>query len=165
MKIGIVYYSRTGNTKSVANRLKENFTEMKKDVEMIEILHEKKPGFLKAGRAGIKQIELPIKNTDFNISKFDMILVGMPVWGFNPCPFFRSYFNNIEKLDGKKFGVFLTGGGEIHKNVEKGDMIREYLKDKGANIIGKTLTLQMQKGAKIAGGEENINEFVTTILK
>lgn len=165
MKIGIIYYSRTGNTKSIANRLKEDISKKKKDVEMIEILHEKRPGFLKAGRAGMKQIELPIKNTDFDISKFDKILIGVPVWGFNPCPFYRSYFNNIEKLDGKKFGIFLTGGGEPQKNVEKGDMIKEYLKGKGATIIGRTLTLQMQKGAKIACGEENIDEFVSTILK
>lgn len=85
--------------------------------------------------------------------------------GFNPCPFFRSYFNNVDKLDGKKTGIFLLGGGEPHKNIEKGDMIKEYLEGKGASNIGNTLTFQMQKGEKITSGEENTDEFVNTMIK
>ena len=165
MKIVIVFYSRTGNTKKAAEVLKDNFEKMEVDVDLIEIIHEKRPGYFKAGRVGMKQIELPIKNTNFDISKYDRIIVGVPVWGFNPCPFFRSYFNNVEKLDGKKTGIFLSGGGKPYKNEEKGKMIKKYLEGKGASNIGNILTLQMKKVGKFKRGEENINEFVNTMIK
>ena len=87
MKIVIVFYSRTGNTKKAAEVLKDNFEKMEVDVDLIEIIHEKRPGYFKAGRVGMKQIELPIKNTNFDISKYDRIIVGVPVWGLRPaCP-------------------------------------------------------------------------------
>ncbi len=44
MKIGLVYYSRTGNTKQVAKTLEDKL-KVKADVELIEIEHVKKPGF------------------------------------------------------------------------------------------------------------------------
>ena len=44
-------------------------------------------------------------------------------------------------------------------------MIKEYLKGKGASNIGIILTLQMQKGGKIRRGEENIEGFVSTMVK
>ena len=78
MKIGIVYYSRSGSTKHVAKLLGEKLKEQKADVELIEIEHEKKPSFLKAGKAGLTQKELPIKNTVFDLKKYDKILVGSP---------------------------------------------------------------------------------------
>ena len=78
MKIGIIYYSRSGSTKHVAKLLEGKLKEQKADVELIEIEHEKKPSFFKAARAGMTQKELPIKNTDFDLKKYDKILVGSP---------------------------------------------------------------------------------------
>lgn len=54
MKTAIVYYSRTGNTRYVANMLEEKLKEEKADVDIIEIKAEKTPGFLKAGRSAMK---------------------------------------------------------------------------------------------------------------
>ena len=45
MKIGIVYYSRTGNTKYAAEIIEKKLKDLKKDVDSIEIEHLKKPGF------------------------------------------------------------------------------------------------------------------------
>jgi flavodoxin len=165
MKIGIVYYSRTGNTKKVAELLKEHLEKKKADVDLIEIIHEKKPGFLKASRAGMKQTEPPIKNTDFDVSKYNTLIIGMPIWAFNPSPYFRSYFSNVKKLNGKKAGVFMTGGGEPEKNAQKGYVIKDYLEDKGASTIDTILTLQMQKGNKITNGEQHIEDFANKIIK
>jgi flavodoxin len=56
MKIGIVYYSRTGNTRHVAKLLEEKLKEKKADVELVEIEHIKKPGFFKAGRVSMAKM-------------------------------------------------------------------------------------------------------------
>ena len=67
MKIGIVYYTWTGNTGSVAKLLEERLKEQKADVELIEIEHEKKPGFFGAGRAALAQKKMAIKNKNFDL--------------------------------------------------------------------------------------------------
>jgi menaquinone-dependent protoporphyrinogen IX oxidase len=82
MNVGIVFYSRTGNTKKIAELLKQNLDQMKINAELIEIVHQKKLGFLKASRVGMKQTEPPIKNTNYDISKYNTVLVGMPIWAF-----------------------------------------------------------------------------------
>ena len=81
MKICIIYYSRTGNTRNVAKLLEGKLKEQKADVELIEIEAVKKLGFLKAGIAAMTQKELPITNTDVDLKKYDKILVGSPTWG------------------------------------------------------------------------------------
>ena len=68
MKVGIVYYSRTGNTKHAAGIIESKLKEQKTDVALVEIEHVKKPGFFKAGRSVMAEKELPIKNTDFAFS-------------------------------------------------------------------------------------------------
>src|SRR4030042_3891710 len=57
MKIGIVYYSRTGNTRNAAQLLEKKLREKKAEVDLIEIEHVKKPGFFTAGRAAMKKKE------------------------------------------------------------------------------------------------------------
>jgi len=37
MKIGVIYYSRTGNTKQVAKTLEQQLKEKKAEVDLIEI--------------------------------------------------------------------------------------------------------------------------------
>ena len=69
MKIGLVYYSRTGNTKKIAKILEEKFKEKNTEIDLIEIEHVKKPGFFAAGKASTKQLELPIKNNHFDMQK------------------------------------------------------------------------------------------------
>ena len=53
MKIGIIYYSRTGNTKKAAQIIKDKLRDKKIEVELFEIKHVKKPGFFKAGKAAM----------------------------------------------------------------------------------------------------------------
>lgn len=163
MKIGIIYYSRTGNTKFVAEKLEEKLKNKKIDVKLIEIKHVKKPGFFKAGYATIKQKELPIINTDFDLKKYDMLIVGSPTWVGRPSPYIRSYFNKVENIKGKKAGIFFTCAGSVD-SAKTGEIIKEYLKTKGMEINTKILKLQMKK-RKIKYGEKNIDDFVIPITE
>ena len=61
MTIGIIYYSRTGNTRHAAKLLEEKLKERNRDVKLVEIEAVKKPGFFKAGFAAFRQKELPMK--------------------------------------------------------------------------------------------------------
>lgn len=79
--IGIVYYSRTGNTKAIATLLADKLRQKHADVDVIEIEAMKRPGFFTAGRAAMKQQQLPIKNSNVDLGKYESVIVGSPTWG------------------------------------------------------------------------------------
>lgn len=162
MKICIIYYSRTENTRNVAKLLEGKLKERKADVELIEIEAVKKPGFLKAGRAAMTQKELPITNTDVDLKKYDKILVGSPTWAGRPTPHIRSFFNIADNYKGKEAGVFFTCSGSIEKS-QTGKDIKNYLGEIGLNVIDEILSLQMKK-EEIKDGEKNIDGFIKTIM-
>jgi len=164
MKIGLVYYSRTGNTKKAAKILEEKFKEKKAEVDLIEIEHVKRPGFFTAGRAAMKQKELPIKNTDFDMKKYDVIIAGSPTWGGCPSPFVKSFMNKAENIKGKKVAVFSTCGGSIDNREKFNEIIKNNLESAGIKTVDNYLALKMKK-EQIVDGEQNIDNFVKTVLK
>jgi flavodoxin len=110
MKSLVVYYSRTGNTKTAGEAIAK---ELGADRE--EIIDMKK-------RTGLKPIRWLIagmdarrrKQTNIRTQKkpeaYDMIIVGTPIWGGKMAPAVRTYLTN-NNLGGKKVGFFCTAGG------------------------------------------------------
>ena len=164
MKIGIVYYSRTVNTRKAAQILERKFKEGKAEVDLIEIEHVKRPGFFTAGKSAAKQLELPIKNTDFDMKKYDFIIAGSPTWGGNPSPFVKSFMNKAENAKGKKAAIFNTGTSPIDKRENLIEIIKNNLENIGIKTVDNYLALKMKKG-QIVDGEQNIDNFVKTVLK
>ena len=163
MKIGIVYYSRTGNTKQVAKILEEKFKQ-NAEVDLIEIEHVKKPGFFTAGKSAARQLELPIKNTDFDMGRYDFIIAGSPTWAGKPSPFITSFMKKAENIKGKKVAVFGTGMSPIDKRDQFNEIMRNDLENLGVKTVDNSLFINFRRG-KIADGEQNIDNFVKTVLK
>jgi len=164
MKIGIVYYSRTGNTKKAAEILEDKFKKENAEVDLIEIEHVKRPGFFSAGRASMKQQELPIKNTNFDLKKYDFIIAGSPTWAGNPSPFIKTFMSKVENIKGKKIAVFGTGMSPIDNREKFKEIIYDNLKNLGFNIDYNFLVLKMKK-EQVLDGQQNVDNFVKNILK
>jgi flavodoxin len=164
MKIGIVYYSRTGNTKQAAKMLEEKLKGKNAEVNLIEIEHVKRPGFFTAGRASMKQQELPIKNTDFDMGKYDVIIAGSPTWAGRPSPFITIFMNKAENIKGKKVAVFGTGMSPIDKREQFNEIIKNNLENAGIKTVDNYLALQFNKRQLVDGGQ-NVDNFVNTVLK
>jgi len=164
MKIGIVYYSRTGNTRQVAKTLEEKLKEKNAEVDLIEIEHIKRPGFFAAGKAGTKQLELPIKNTNFDMGKYDVIVAGSPTWNGRPSPFIITFINKAENMKEKKVAIFKTGMIPIDKIVPFKEIIKNNLEKVGLKTFDSFLALQFTRG-KLVDGEQNIDNFVNSVLK
>lgn len=162
MKIGIVYYSRTGNTRQVAKILEEKFKGKNAEVDLIEIEHVKRPGFLAAGRASMRRQELPIKNTDFDVGKYNVIVAGSPTWAGRPSPFITIFMNKAENVKGKKVAVFGTGTSSIDRREQFDQIIKNDLKN--VCTVDNYLALQFKKG-HIVDGEQNIDNFVKNCLE
>lgn len=164
MKIGIVFYSRTGNTRRIAKTLEEKLKGKNAEVDLIEIEHVKRPGFLAAGKAATKQLELPIKNTDFNMGKYDVILAGCPTWAGRPSPFMKVFINKAENMKGKKIAFFSTGMSPITKREQFKETIKNNLEKTGIKTFDSILALQFSRG-KLVDGEQDIDNYVNTVLK
>jgi flavodoxin len=164
MKIGLVFYSRTGNTRKVAKTLEEKFKNNNAEVDFIEIEHVKKPGFLTAGRAAMKQMDLPIKNTDFDMGKYDVIIAGSPTWGGRPSPFITFFLNKAVNIKGKKIAFFCTGMSPINKREQFNEIMRNNLENLGVKTVDNHLALHFKRG-KIVDGEQNIDKFVESVFE
>jgi flavodoxin len=164
MSIGIFYYSRTGNTRSVAAILEKKLKEHNEEVRLVEIEAEKKPGFLKAGYSAFRQKELPVKNTGFDVHEFDMILIGCPVWAGRPAPFVKTFFKNASNGKGKPVGFFVTSGGDSAKTGKTPDMMKNYAAENGFQPSKAFLALQMEKNTK-PDTSAAVDDFLQTILK
>lgn len=106
MKILIVYYSRTGNTKKVAEFLQQN---LNCDIEEIVPLKSFAGpiGWVKAGKEGSQRTHGKIKPAVKNPAEYDLIIAGTPVWAWNMASPVRGYLAmNKEKI--KKISAFCT---------------------------------------------------------
>jgi flavodoxin len=81
MKILVVYYSKNGTTKKLAEKLADT---LHADCECI--IDKKKRtgliGFLTGGRDGARKISTLIGPVSKNAADYDIVLIGGPLWGF-----------------------------------------------------------------------------------
>ena len=128
MKAAIIYYTMSGNTEYVANRISEKI-----DADLIRINPKKEypnSGFKKyfwCGKSAVMGDEPELEEYSFNAENYDIIIFGTPVWASNFTPPLRTFINkNVEKLLNKRFAVFTCfSGGGADKAIEK---LRKLLK-------------------------------------
>ena len=111
MKTLVVYYSRTGNTrkagKEIARQLKAD------EEEILDVKNRSGPiGWLKSGRDAQKKILSEIKPTKKDPSKYDLTIVGTPIWAWTVSSPVRTY---LSKNKFKKVAFFCTCGGDSGK--------------------------------------------------
>lgn len=99
MKIGIIVHSQTGNTLSVAQRIKEEFQAGGHSLflEQVTAINDGQRG---AGNVQLKVIP--------DISTYDMLIFGAPVQGFSLSPVMTAYLSQAASLQGKKIICFVT---------------------------------------------------------
>jgi len=109
LKALVVYYTRTGNTKSVAEKVAGEL-----EAEIEEVVDKKKRsgvfGFLSGGKDATVGSKTEIAETSKNPGDFDLIVVGSPVWSSSPTPAIRTYLAKHD-LAGKKVAAFYTSEG------------------------------------------------------
>jgi flavodoxin len=146
MKSLIIYYSRGGNAKFVAQKIAE-----KLGADTEEVIDKKNRrgwiGFLTAGRDATQGKETQIEETKFLPSNYDLIVVGTPIWAGRPSPAIRTYLSKND-LSKKKVALFFTFGG---RNEEKATANTKALLS-SSNIVG---TLAIKSALKKPQEAEN----------
>jgi flavodoxin len=113
MKTLVVYYSRSGHTRQVAELLAEKLSA---DLQELVDSNSRKGliGWLKSGRDAIKQRETELAPLDHRPEDYDLVVVGTPVWAAHPAPAVRTFLGSHD-LGGKRVAFFCTmsaRGGE-----------------------------------------------------
>ena len=106
MKSLVVYYTRTGTTKKAAELIAEK---LKADLEEIVDTKDRKgiKGWLLSGKDASTKAKTKIKDTKKDPSKYDLVIVGTPIWAGNIPPAIRTY---LDKNRIKKSAFFCTCG-------------------------------------------------------
>lgn len=110
MEILIIFYSRTGRTRKLAQEIHQRI-----ESEIDEIQDKKKRkgilGWLSAGRDAGQGNETEIFGDKCDPSNFDIVVIGSPTWNGGLSVPIRTYVNRyLGAL--KHVAVFTTGDGE-----------------------------------------------------
>lgn len=158
MKALVVYYSRTGQTKFVAERIA---TELEADIEEIVDLKNRKGwiGFLKAGYEATAKKETKIGEMGKSPSNYDLIVVGTPVWNSRPASAIRTYLK-INDLSEKKVAVFCTNDREgLEKAIERTKSLMPNATVVGELVVSKALENKESNETKIFGWCERLRSL------
>jgi len=113
MKTLVAYYSRTGNTRKLAQAVAAAL-----GAELQEITEPKDRsgfwGYLLAGRDAALKRATPIQPFAADPAAYDLVVVGTPVWAFTMASPVRSF---LEAAAGqlKAVAFFCTEGGNGHE--------------------------------------------------
>lgn len=115
MKDLVIFYSLEGNTEYVAEKIRE-----KTGADVLKLIPKKKyrdKGFSKFVWGGFSTLmaEKPeLNETDTDLSQYDRIIIGFPVWASSFAPPIRTFVeDNKDVLNEKKLVAFAcqTGNG------------------------------------------------------
>lgn len=109
-KILIAYYSRTGNTRKVAEAIKE---QLACDIEEIISIKDRlgAMGLIISGKEATFKTLADIKPIEKNPANYDLVIIGTPIWAGNISSPIRGYIEKY-KTGFKNISAFCTMGGD-----------------------------------------------------
>lgn len=139
----ILYYSRTGKSKIVADTLHEHL-----NADLLEINENKDRsgalGFMGAALDSFLDRETDIIPSAIDLDDYDNVIMVSPIWNWNIAVPIRTCISHAD-LRGKKLLMFTTANIDIKKYEVYGDdapfvkrFLRDYLRSKSAAMRERT---------------------------
>ncbi len=110
----VVYYSRTGNNRTLAEAIAKGLS-----ADADEIVDKKnRKGRLNWLRAGSDSRGGKLTEIEYqkNPQDYDTIIIGAPIWAFNPIPPIRTYLQEVD-LKGKRVAFFICSQTEAYNEM------------------------------------------------
>jgi len=132
MNIGIILYSQTGHTLSVAEKLQKQLEE-------------------KGNNATIQQITISGEPTtdkfEFTatpaVDAYDAVIFGAPVQGFRLCAVMEAYLQQLPAMAGKEAAILVTKQLPFYwtGGTQAASTIKKICKEKGAHVRGAEIAV------------------------
>jgi flavodoxin len=102
MKFGIFVHSQSGHSSALGLAITQKLRERGHEVD-IQLIQP-------AGRVRPRMKRVELKEDVPDMSAYDAVLFGGPIWAFSPSPVVCAFINGIPGLKGKKALCFTTSG-------------------------------------------------------
>jgi hypothetical protein len=154
MDIGLVVYSQTGNTLSVAEKIREKLISGGHTVTLEQIGIS---GKMPAQPGKFELTEIP------GVDSYDALILGAPVQAFSLNPVMKAYLTHLPELNGKKVALFVTkhlpllwlgGTGAIAK-------MKKECEARGAKVSGSDIVVwaESKRDKTTAECVENMSRY------
>lgn len=143
LKAAIFYYSFSGKTEKIAREIEKILARKSTSVDLFRIEYSKHRFVLFKLLDVIFMKNVEISPEKINISDYDFIIAGSPIWVGNFTPPFKTFLRKLCNLNGKKFFLYITQRGTNITKLMKDTV--ESIRNKGAEMIGiETFTLKQE---------------------
>lgn len=164
MRACIIYFSLTGNTHQLAQMISQELKHKNFEVDLVRL--EPVDGaktFAGQGMTALQRKRVNIGDVNFDLSMYDMIWFGSPVWAFSPAPALNTYLDKCYGLDGKKVVVFYTYGSGTGKG-RAVKIVNKMLEHKRTKSLHSLLIAQRDlKNSQDINNK--VNELLESILQ
>ena len=154
----VVYFSYTGNTKLLATTIREKLNCDILEIKTVIPYSEDYDTVVNDEQNSEASNHLPeIQEIGIDLSKYDEIILGTPVWWYRPVPAIRTFLNQND-LSGKTIKPFATNAGWLGKTFKE---IRTLCPNseicEGMNIVFESYS------DKLVTKEQDIENWIKTL--
>lgn len=112
----VIYYTTFGSTKNVAKAIAERLDCNIKEIEIVKPYS--KVSSVTIGVVNSMRQKLPEIKNRVDISEYDTVYIGAPIWGYTVSIVLKSFLNDMD-FTGKKVIPFCTNDGQPGDYFEK----------------------------------------------
>jgi flavodoxin len=154
LKSLVVYYSRTGNARFIAETIA---AEIGADIEEVVDLKKRSGalGFIIGGFDARRGKKTEIAPTKKSPTDYDLVIIGTPIWAGSPSPAINTYLKKND-FSGKKVAIFFAQGGKKPQAIEKTKVLMP-----NSNCIGELSIINALDNKEES--EKQIAEWCTTL--
>lgn len=158
MKKIVIYFTYTGNTKMIANKISKilncDILEIKPKVPYVNDYNEVVEDEHNSERSNY----LPeIENINIDLNDYNEIIIGTPVWWYRPAPVIRTFLNKFD-LSGKKVIPFATNAGWLGKTFKE---IKELCPN---SKVSQEMNIVFESySSNLVTKEEDINTWINSL--
>lgn len=118
MKTLILYYSYGGNTRKIAQMIQREIGGDLAEIETVKPYTGSYDSIVNQGQDEVQSGYMPpLKKLQADVSSYDRIVLGSPVWWYTFAPAMKSFLHNND-LSGKIIYPYATNGGWIGHTFE-----------------------------------------------
>ena len=158
MKTLLVFFSYTGNTKIIADMIKDKLNCDVFEIKTVIPYSEDYDTVVNDEQNSEASNHLPeIQNIDIDLSQYDEIILGTPVWWYRPVPAIRTFLTQND-LSGKIIKPFATNAGWLGKTFKEIKLLCPNSKvEEGMNIVFQSYS------DKLVTKEQDINSWIDNL--
>lgn len=153
-KVLVVYFSHGGNTQKLAKEIYNQVGGDLRRIETVEAYPDDSELYDYTKQEQDENQRPKLKDLDIDISKYDTVFLGYPIWWYTYPQAILSFFDTYD-LTGKTIVPFVTHGGSGMSGTE--EAMKSYLKNKNVIVLQG---LAVNRNQIEQDQKENVNQWL-----